>query len=69
MKKQAYRTKPGELELRIGKDGRVYMLAADEALLDVLEAVMPDDPLVLKRRKAKTRARNAHVRAAARSKT
>ena len=32
MKKKPYKTKPGELEVRIGLDGRVSVLAADEAL-------------------------------------
>jgi len=55
MKKKPHRTRPGEFELRIRPDGRLYVLAADEAIMDVIEAVDPRNPDVQKRRKAKRR--------------
>ena len=56
--KHAYRTKPGELEIRIGRNGRVCVLAADEAMMDVLDALDPDAPASRLRRKAKARAQS-----------
>lgn len=53
MKKKPYKSQPGDFEVRILPDGRVYMVAADEALFDVAEALDPKNPALLKRRKAK----------------
>ncbi len=58
MARAAYRTKPGEFEIRIGPDGRVHVLAPDERMLDLVAAVSPDSPVVRKRRKAKARAQS-----------
>ena len=48
-----HKRKPGELEVRIRPDGRVFVAEADEAMLDVCEALDPENPLVVKRKKAK----------------
>ena len=57
-KKKPHKTKPGEFEVRIGPDGRVAALVADEALMDVLDKLNSDSPLAVQRRKAKTRGRS-----------
>ncbi len=46
---------PGELEIRIRPDGRVFIAEADEAMLDVCQALDPDNPVVAKRMKAKSK--------------
>ena len=58
MSREPYKRKPGDLEIRIRPDGRVFVAEADEALLDVCQALDPDHPLLAKRRKAK--AKEAH---------
>jgi hypothetical protein len=47
--------KPGDLEIRIRPDGRVFVAEADEAMLDVCQALDPDNPLLAQRRKAKSK--------------
>jgi len=54
MSQKPYKRKPGELEIRIRPDGRVYMAAVDDAMLDVWAALDPENPLVIKRREAKS---------------
>lgn len=49
------RRQPGDLEIRIRPDGRVFVAEADEALLDVCQALDPTNPLLVTRRKAKSR--------------
>jgi hypothetical protein len=51
----AVKRKPGELEIRIRPDGRVFIAEADEAMLDVCEALDPDNPVVVKRKKGRSR--------------
>lgn len=41
MKKKPYKRKPGDLEVRILSDGRVVMIAPDEGLLEVAQAIEP----------------------------
>jgi hypothetical protein len=41
MKKKPYKRKPGDLEVRILADGRVVMIAPDEMLLEVAQAIEP----------------------------
>ena len=53
MSKKPHKRKPGDYEIRISPDGRVYLVAADEAMLDLAESLDPENPAVLKRRKAK----------------
>ena len=55
MSKRPYKRKPGDLEIRIRPDGRIYVAEADDALLDVCQALDPENPLFAKRRKAKSR--------------
>jgi hypothetical protein len=47
--------RPGDLEIRIRPDGRVFIAEADEAMLDLCEALDPDNPALVKRRKGKSR--------------
>jgi hypothetical protein len=56
--------RPGDLEIRIRPDGRVFVAEADEALLDVCQALDPDNPLLVNRRKAKSEneSRRSHSR-------
>ena len=42
MKKEPYRRRPGDFEIRMLTDGRVVMIAPDEALMEVARAVAPD---------------------------
>ena len=55
MTKEPYKPRPGDRELRIGPDGRIYMVAPDDPLFDLAEALDPDHPALQKRRKAKDR--------------
>jgi hypothetical protein len=55
MNRKLHKRAPGELEIRIRPDGRVFVAVADEAMLDVCQALDPDNPVVLKRRKAKSK--------------
>ena len=41
MKNKPYERKPGDLEVRILSDGRVVMIAPDEKLLEVAQAIYP----------------------------
>jgi hypothetical protein len=41
MKNKPYKRKPGDLEVRILSDGRVVMIAPDEKLLEVAQAIEP----------------------------
>ena len=45
-----YKRKPGDLEIRVLRDGRVVILAPDETALDLAEAIAPDNATVKKRR-------------------
>jgi len=42
MKNKPYKRKPGDLEVRILSDGRVVMIAPDEKLLEVAQAIEPE---------------------------
>jgi hypothetical protein len=42
MKKDKYKRKPGDFEIRVLSDGRLVMVAPDETLLEVARAVAPD---------------------------
>jgi hypothetical protein len=48
-----HKRRPGEFEIRILKDGRVVLVAPDETLLDVGEAVDPHHPFMRDREKAR----------------
>ena len=54
MKNSAYKRKPGDLEVRILNDGRVVMIAPDERLLEVAQAVDPDNSALPPSAEAKT---------------
>jgi hypothetical protein len=47
--------RPGDLEICIRPDGRVCVAVADEAMLDVCQALDPDNPVLVKRRKGKSK--------------
>ena len=59
MKKKSYKSKPGDFEVRILPDGRIYMVAADEKMFDLAESIDPDNLALTKRRKAKASDRTA----------
>ena len=42
MKKKSYKRKPGDFEIRILKDGKVIMIAPDEALMEIAQKVDPN---------------------------
>ena len=63
MKAKPYKRKPGDLEIRIRPDGRLYMSALDDAMLDVWAALDPENPLVIQRKEAKSRAKSRGVKA------
>ena len=62
MTMKRHKTRPGEFEIRITRDGRVFLVAADEAMFDLAEALAPDDACIAKRRKAKSNGRSSDVR-------
>ncbi len=41
MKGEPYKRKPGDFEIRVLKSGRVVMIAPDETMLEVAQAVDP----------------------------
>ena len=41
MKKTPYKRKPGDFEIRILKDGKVVMVAPDETLVEIAQAIDP----------------------------
>jgi hypothetical protein len=41
MKKKSYKRKPGDFEIRILKNGKVVMIAPDEALMEIAQIVDP----------------------------
>jgi hypothetical protein len=43
--------RPGDLEIRIRPDGRVCIAVADEAMLDLCQALDPHNPALAKRKK------------------
>ena len=55
MSKKPYKKEPGDFEVRIASDGRVYVVAADDPMFDLAEALDPNHPALIKRRKAKQR--------------
>jgi len=61
MSARPYKRKPGDLEIRIRPDGRVYMAALDDTMLEVWAALDPENPLVIQRREAKSRAKSRGV--------
>lgn len=46
MKNKPYKRKPGDLEIRILKNGRVIMITPDETLLEVAQIVDPNNSSV-----------------------
>jgi len=42
MKKAPYKRKPGDLEIRILKNGKVVMVAPDETLVKIAQVVDPE---------------------------
>ena len=62
MIKKRHRTRPGEFEIRILRDGRVFFVAADEAMFDLAKALAPDDPCIVKRRRAKSNGKSSNAR-------
>ena len=52
-KAKKFKPAPGDVEERIRRDGKVYVIAADEATFDLAEGIDPNNPVVRKRRKAK----------------
>lgn len=61
MSEERYETRPGDFELRILPDGRVCIVAADEEVFDLAEALAPDDPCILRRRKAKASGKSGNT--------
>ena len=55
MSREPIKRKPGDMEIRIRPDGRIFVAEADEAMLDVCQALDPDNPALVKRRKAKSK--------------
>ncbi len=43
MKNRPYKRKPGDFEIRILNDGKVVMIAPDESLIEVAQAVDPNN--------------------------
>ncbi len=41
MNNKSYKRKPGDFEIRILSDGKVVMIAPDESLIEVAQAVDP----------------------------
>jgi len=58
MKKIPYKRKPGEFEIRILKNGRVVMVAPDEALIEVAKAVEPNNAALPPKTEVKVKCRN-----------
>jgi len=52
-KAKKFKPDSGDVEVRIRPDGKVYVIAADEATFDLAEGIDPDNPVIVKRRKAK----------------
>lgn len=46
MKNKPYKRKPGDLEIRILKNGKVLMMSPDENLIEVAQAIEPDHPVI-----------------------
>jgi hypothetical protein len=42
IKHKPYRRKPGDFEIRILKDGKVVMLAPDDALIEIAKVINPN---------------------------
>ncbi|MHC4060309.1 MAG: hypothetical protein ACYSUC_01665 [Planctomycetota bacterium] len=42
MKEERYRRRPGDFEIRVLRDGRLVMIAPDEALLDLARTAAAD---------------------------
>ena len=55
MSREPGKRRPGDLEIRIRPDGRVFVALADEAMLDVCQALDPDNPVFVKRGKGKSK--------------
>jgi len=47
MKREPYKRRPGDFEIRVLKSGRVVMIAPDEALLEAARAVDPDNSYLM----------------------
>ncbi len=43
MKKDIYKAKPGEMEIRILKNGTVFMAVPDERLIQIARTLNPDN--------------------------
>ena len=54
MKGETFKPEPRDFEVRILSDGRVCIVAADDEMFDLAEAIDPDNPDLIKRRKAKS---------------
>jgi len=53
MRKKPYKRKPGDFEIRILPDGHVCIVAGDEKMFDLAEALDPKNPSLAERRRAK----------------
>ncbi len=42
MKKEPYKRKPGEFEIRILSDGRVILIAPDEKIMEIAQIIDPN---------------------------
>ena len=62
MKRKPHKTRPGEFELRIRPDGRICVLAADDALMEVVQSLDELDPGQTAQRKGRTRAQSRKAR-------
>jgi hypothetical protein len=57
MKKEAYKRKPGDFEIRILKSGKVVMIAPDAGLVEVAQVIAPNNSAVRSNTEAKDNAR------------
>jgi len=62
VKGETSKPKPGDFEVRVLSDGRVVIVAADEEMFDLAEAIDPDNPDLIKRRKAKSSDKSGEAR-------
>ncbi len=62
MKGEGFKPDPGDFEVRILPGGRVCIVAADDEMFDLAEAIDPDNPDLIKRRKAKSSDKSGEAR-------
>ncbi len=63
MKKVPYKRKPGDLEIRILKNGKVIMVAPNEGLVEIAQTIDPDHCAVGNKPEIKENARRQKYQA------